>query len=287
MRAIAGFTSTAGKTQQDIAGPNFLTVLRYLKVVLLQDSVVLQNKYPGLAIWNNDLFRSESFLSYKRQVLESMPPIDESVPISMQVERIVPQISAAIRTSYTSIGSEIRALKAEMRQNMETYRNDSKRETRQHMVDFFRQGLKYCSQLESVTASSSQNLQTNNATEPLFANGDTTANDNLSFPIAPIPVYRLDRTLKTVDEVWKEYSVGIKGGPAVEMLEFEHGTLWRKDRTEARYFSRRNVIYKEIKRMANELNISNEEAARNIERTRQRLKKTLDGLREMIAATTR
>ena len=47
------------------------------------------------------------------------------------------------------------------------------------------------------------------------------------------------------------------------------------------------VIYKEIKRMANELNISNEEAAGNIERTRQRLKKTLDGLREMIAATTR
>ncbi|KAG1452217.1 hypothetical protein G6F56_007879 [Rhizopus delemar] len=133
-----------------------------------------------------------------------MPPIDESVPISMQVERIVLQISAAIRTSYTSIGSEIRALKAEMRQNMETYGNDSRRETRQHMVDFFRQDLNYYSQLESVTASSSQNIQKNNATEPLFANSDTTANDNLSFPIAPIPVYCLDRTLKTVDEVWKE-----------------------------------------------------------------------------------
>ncbi|KAG1456801.1 hypothetical protein G6F56_006750 [Rhizopus delemar] len=98
---------------------------------------------------------------------------------------------------------------------METYRNDSIRETRQHMVDFFRQGLSYC--------------------RPLSANGDTTANENLSFPIAPIPVYHLDRTLKTVDEVWKEYSVGIKGGPDVEMLEFEHGTLWRKDRTEVRY----------------------------------------------------
>lgn len=213
--------------------------------------------------------------------------MDESVPISMQVERIVPQISAAIRTSYTSIGSEIRALKAEMLQNMETYRDDSRRETRQHMVDFFRQGLSYCGHLESVAASSSQNQETSNITGSLSATGDTTTDEDLSFPIAPIPVYRLDRTLKTVDDVWKEYSVGIKGGPAVEMLEFEHGTLWRKDRTEARYFSRRNVIYKEVKRMANELNISNEEAARNIERTRQRLKKTLDGLREIIAATTR
>ncbi|KAG1444101.1 hypothetical protein G6F56_010431 [Rhizopus delemar] len=279
MRAIAGFTSTAGNS--------FFGACNFNPSGRAPDSVVLQNKYPGLAIWNNDLFRSKSFLSYKRQILESMPPIDESVPISMQVERIVPQMSAAIRTSYTSIGSEIRALKAEMRQNMETYQNDSRRETRQHIFGFFRQGLNYCSQLESVTASSSQNLQTNNVTEPLFANGDTTANDNISFPIAPIPVYHLDRTLKTVDEVWKEYSVGIKRGPAVEMLELEHGTLWRKDRTEARYFGRRNVIYKEIKRMANELNISNEEAAGNIERTRQRLKKTLDGLREMIAATTR
>ncbi|CAO3703195.1 unnamed protein product [Rhizopus stolonifer] len=175
MRAIADFTSTAGnfflaraimnppeelqflvfrdvekwtkefekgKIQQDIAGPNFSTVMRCLKVVLLQDAVTLQNKYPGLTIWNNDLLRSEPFLRYKRQVPESIPPIDESVPISMQVERIVPQISAAIRTSYTSIGSEIRVLKAKMLQNMETYRNDSRRETRQHMVDFFSTRLK-------------------------------------------------------------------------------------------------------------------------------------------------
>lgn len=216
-----------------------------------------------------------------------MPPMDESTPVSMQVERIVPQISAAIRTGYTSIGSEIRAFKAEMLQNMDQYREESRRESRQQMTDFFQQGLNYCGQLDGVTASGSNNQETNVGLRSSPAINDSIYGEENLAPIRQAPVYRLDRTLKTVVDVWTEYIVGIKGGPSVEKLEFEFGTEWRKERTEARYFSRRNVFYKEIKRMAAELSISEEEAARNIERTRQRMKKTLDGLREIISGTYR
>lgn len=111
----------------------------------------------------------------------------------------------------------------------------------------------------------------------------TRANETTARPA--IPVYRLSRSLRTVTDVWREYAEGIAGGPAVRDLERIHGTFWRKERKESRFFSRRNVIYGEVKRIADEKLISCEHAAQALEKRRMELNVSLDGLGKVIKST--
>jgi hypothetical protein len=82
--------------------------------------------------------------------------------------------------------------------------------------------------------------------------------------------------------VWREYEDGLSGGPAVQRLELEHGTAWRKDRTESKYFSRRKVLYDEVQSIAAVNAIPSREAAAMLEQRRLALGMSLDGLSTAI-----
>jgi hypothetical protein len=94
--------------------------------------------------------------------------------------------------------------------------------------------------------------------------------------------YTLSRRLRTVVEVWREYEDGLSGGPAVQRLELEHGTAWRKDRMESKYFSRRKVLYDEVQSIAAVNAIPSREAAAMLEQRRLALGMSLDGLSTAI-----
>jgi hypothetical protein len=65
---------------------------------------------------------------------------------------------------------------------------------------------------------------------------------------APAPVY-IQRVLRTVKELWREWKEGIAGGPAVEQLEKEYGHHWRTDAQQKTWFCRRKVILDEVLRL--------------------------------------
>lgn len=88
--------------------------------------------------------------------------------------------------------------------------------------------------------------------------------------------------IRTVADVWREYVTGIAGGPAIKYLEDTHKTAWRKDRTEARFFLRRKILYDEVKRISNVNNISFDDAAIDLKKRRSDLKKGLNGLIDLI-----
>jgi hypothetical protein len=83
----------------------------------------------------------------------------------------------------------------------------------------------------------------------------------------------MSRNLSHVSEVWKEYTKGLAGSPAVEQLE-KTNKKWRTDPTEGKFFRRRKVIYDEIKRIAATGNIPMEDAVRALEEKRKALKNT-------------
>jgi hypothetical protein len=56
---------------------------------------------------------------------------------------------------------------------------------------------------------------------------------------------RLERSLKTVADVWKEYEYGIKDKPPLKDLEIKFGAKWRNG-TESRTFLRRKKIYEAV-----------------------------------------
>lgn len=52
----------------------------------------------------------------------------------------------------------------------------------------------------------------------------------------------MDRTISTVPLLWEEWTVGIRGGPAILTLEAAHGSGWRKDPASRKFFSERKII---------------------------------------------
>ncbi|CAN3355969.1 hypothetical protein DICA3_D24102 [Diutina catenulata] len=66
-----------------------------------------------------------------------------------------------------------------------------------------------------------------------------------SVDYSDIPKYKLERSLKTIAEIWREYEYGLKDKPPLKTLELRYGTKWRNE-TESRTFLRRKKIYEAI-----------------------------------------
>lgn len=62
-----------------------------------------------------------------------------------------------------------------------------------------------------------------------------------------VPQYKLEKSLKSVREIWQEYEYGLKGKPPLKLLEAEYSAKWR-DETESRTFLRRKRIYEAIEK---------------------------------------
>ena len=61
------------------------------------------------------------------------------------------------------------------------------------------------------------------------------------------PAYELSRTITTVPDLWREWTVGLGVGPAVQHLEDTYGAAWRPSQKERVLYSRRKVIIDEIR----------------------------------------
>ncbi|KAI9089395.1 transcriptional activator of glycolytic enzymes-domain-containing protein [Phlyctochytrium arcticum] len=61
---------------------------------------------------------------------------------------------------------------------------------------------------------------------------------------------RMDRTLKTVAEVWQECDEGRDGQPSVRLMQRHHGVAWRSGPADRKFFSNRNSVYKATRRLS-------------------------------------
>jgi hypothetical protein len=95
----------------------------------------------------------------------------------------------------------------------------------------------------------------------------------------------LSRSLTTVQQLWQEYKYGLNGRPPVEMQP----NKYKSTDTDRRYFNRRQVIWRQVKRNAQRFNCPEENAVSQLEEFRQRgdsvhLTKSLNWLSDRILA---
>ena len=77
------------------------------------------------------------------------------------------------------------------------------------------------------------------------------------------------RTTKTVEDLWREWTVGLQGQPAITALDSHWGSRWRAGRqSEVQWYSLRLEVIKEIRRIARAQRMS-EEAAMHLMSMRQ------------------
>ncbi|EIE89012.1 hypothetical protein RO3G_13723 [Rhizopus delemar RA 99-880] len=217
--------NTGHDIQEDIAGPNFLNLLAHLRIVLLQDSVVLKKKYPQYYLWNCEIFQTELYRNFEVEVLGSLEEEEEAFLSNRRVQLAMPELVSTLQAGFGTITSSLLSMKAV---NATEFKKIN-----QSFGDFFALGN---------------------------AHFNSTANSGASFPTAltePSPAgqaqraepeeiqtfYKMNREIVSVTDVWREYSEGLGGNPSVQYLEERYGTAWRKERKDSRFFSRRNEIY--------------------------------------------
>jgi hypothetical protein len=94
--------------------------------------------------------------------------------------------------------------------------------------------------------------------------------------------FQMNRAVKTVGDLWREWVRGIHGGPSVEAMDRQWGARWRRGTSEAMYYSRRKTIIDAI-RVA-EQRIGAKGAVTAMEGLRMSRKWSLDKLGKQLRA---
>lgn len=95
-----------GMDHPDIAGKNFLEVLRFFRIVVLQDSAVLQADFPRNPLWTAQVFSHPEWRSFADAVLVAHRVQD--APLDVRIKETVPVVAEAM----TSFREELSTLVA-------------------------------------------------------------------------------------------------------------------------------------------------------------------------------
>ncbi|OCK75782.1 hypothetical protein K432DRAFT_408715 [Lepidopterella palustris CBS 459.81] len=89
----------------------------------------------------------------------------------------------------------------------------------------------------------------------------------------------MSRAVKTVDRLWREWTVGLGGGPSIRTLDARWGSRWRAGRrSEIQWYSLRLEVIKEIGRIAQARRTGEEAAMWQLNLQQQQMGCSLDQL---------
>ena len=88
------------------------------------------------------------------------------------------------------------------------------------------------------------------------------------------PIYKLCREVKTIPDLWREWTVGLGGRLSIEELDRHWKSAWRPV-SERQYYSTRKRIIDEVRRQAGDMG-NYEDVIGEMERERQMTGMSLD-----------
>lgn len=275
-----------------IATASFLQVMRFLKTVILQDSLLLSQKFPSSALWQHPVFLSAEYQQFRAQSQRALAEIQN--PFSVQLQAVLPQVHEGLLSLHRTVVTTSQQLSQslepairDMEARLETSEQDSRR------LASICQFLHQCSEGFSHILQSDPPVQpvqpsfSSSSSAPLPRQQDTPALD-------PVPDYRLSRTISTVRELWQEWDQGLPGGqPAVRILESRFGAKWRREGAERKFFSRRLRIIKfilgrfeELRAQPGQEGLTIEDVVSNLSERCEREGLSLNQLSDQIAGQT-
>ncbi|CEJ05561.1 hypothetical protein RMCBS344292_19499 [Rhizopus microsporus] len=210
------------RVQEDIAGPNFLGLPAQLRVVFLQDSVILEKKYPNYYLWTFELFSNSLYKVFEDQLLASLQEGDAAFTPSQRVTMAIPELVSSLHSGFSSITSTMLA--------MQTSNAPQMQKLNQSTSDFLTLGSTFFNPNRPPLMPTTPLTQIFPGAQPSSASA-TSPNST-----SAVPTYQLNRDILTVTDVWRECSVGFPEYPSIQSLEAQFGIAWRKDRKELRFF---------------------------------------------------
>ena len=258
----------------DLAAMGLTNLLTYLREVILQDSVYLMKRYPKSAVWNHPVFQHEDYRQFTREA-SALIQQDEQGEKPSQVALLaqaMPVLTDYLQSIDTRNEARIAKLKADLQTTMASQTSQ--------LQELFTTGLTF--ELKAPASGLLQSEGSAPSLEPssleppsrYISAQASISNSRVATPAPPVtsaepPEYRMCRTTKTVEDLWREWTVGLQGQPAITALDSHWGSRWRAGRqSEVQWYSLRLEVIKEIRRIARAQRMS-EEAAMHLMSMRQ------------------
>jgi hypothetical protein len=102
------------------------------------------------------------------------------------------------------------------------------------------------------------------------------------------PKHQMCRAVRTVEVLWREWTVGLQGNPPIEVLDRKWGNRWRAGRqSELQWYSLRLEVIREIRRVAQAQRTSEEAAMWQVSLQQQQMRCSLDQFCKQLRAGRR
>jgi hypothetical protein len=297
--------------ENDLAAMGSTNLLFYLREVILQDSVVLMKKYPGSPIWNHPVFHHPAYATFAQQLSDFI--IAEERPSQLAVlVQAMPVLADYLKSIDERNEARIMQLKRELGDQIRAA--EERFTSAQSLI--FSEGLRIQVAGTTVTstalASPNTSATARTATEVAVVtsredrNASVThesqdisdltsassslkpslqASDTIIVKPEPPPQYRMCRAVKTVEALWGEWTVGLRGGPAIADLDSRWGSQWRAgQQTQLQWYSLRFEVIKEIRKIARARRCSEEAAMHMVNLQQQRTGCSLDSFCKQLRA---
>ncbi|EDN11037.1 predicted protein [Histoplasma mississippiense (nom. inval.)] len=253
--------------EQDLAAQGFLRLLKQLRTVILQDSVLLQRQFPDHPLWSDALFVREDYQKYTLQIVQALETAVE--PQEIQIQRVVPVITDQLKNvrqemiqSIDKWGYENQQLQQKMAQQLAdlvdgqitfSIRAVPQSSAAQNSVMNLA-AIPSAFSLPSSSSTLSRDI-VQRSVESEMEMRQSSSNNAESVDLTATLLtsswtgngYSLSRTIQSVPDLWREWTTGLGGGPSVQSLE-DQGGSWRKSSSkEQMMFCRRKIIINEIR----------------------------------------
>jgi hypothetical protein len=265
--------------RQDLAAQGFLRLLLVLRMILLQDSVLLRREYPDHIIWQDPIFVREDYLRFAEEVELSIREVEE--PQDLRIRRVLPDVANKIDTHRQDIVRTVTEYGSRNRQIGES--NQRKLDSIDSRLDSLLSGRSKISIMvhppdELATSATQQEPLRTTALEDTVAatasvaphapelastasmalhnleQASSTSDGAVPEPVSVIPLnpddppltYCMSRTITSVQDLWREWYNGLAGFPSVQALEAAYGAKWRPKQSERMFFGRRKLIIDEV-----------------------------------------
>ena len=268
----------------DLAAAGLTSLLFYLREVILQDSVALRQRFPDNPVWNHPVFQHEAYAAFAREVEACQDA--EVVPNQLSIfYQAMPLLADHLQSLDARNEQRLRELKTSMNHMLEQQSAQSlqlQRFTSGSLVFRLEAPQQQASLMPPPPLLPSSDMASSTYTSARASIADTPLAHSPRPSLEPEPEpakYRMSRTARTVEALWREWTVGLRGGPSIEKLDRRWGSQWRAGRqSELQFYSLRLEIIKEIRHIAQAQRTSEEAAMWQLSKQQQDMRCSLDQL---------
>jgi hypothetical protein len=277
----------------DLAAMGLTGLLFYLREVILQDSVFLMKQFPDSPAWNHPVFQHEAYGRFAQEVSALVQEEGERPSQLALLAQAVPALADYLQsvdsrndTRMAGLRADITDLRADLKAGLKGVEHQA---PQQQLQTLLLSGLTFqlkaaapgALKLQPAPAPIAEEAQSQYASACSSISNSRSASPGLEKP----PQYSMCRAVKTVKDLWREWTVGLRGQPAIDVLDRRWGSRWRSGRqSELQWYSLRLEIVKEIRRIARAQRTSEEVAVQAMSLRQQQLGCSIDQLCKLLRA---